>query len=143
MIMNTANIILQAENLLKSKGLTSTELRKRLLCEIILAGYVDIESVFTHFKPSIKGLTKNIIASELKVLEEKGLLTGQGEENHNRIYELYGRRGVYFICKECKSVESMDGASGRYHEFMAESTGKHINGLNLTLYGYCSKCRGN
>ena len=127
---------------LSSAGLRMTR-QRALILEIIRRGHLDADEVYRQAKEKQPRFSLSTVYRTLRMLKEQGLVDELhfGEAHHH--YEVKpSAEHHHLVCLGCgKIVEFECKLSQRMKQGIARKQGFEVTGVEVSMTGYCSKCR--
>ncbi|TCK60945.1 Fur family transcriptional regulator [Seleniivibrio woodruffii] len=128
------------EHILRSHGLRATAQRLLICGEILDAGHIDIDTLYTRLKKKIISLSLATVYKNIHSLMEAGIVSELNVEGKKTLYELNIHQHIHHICDNCGKIEDLHIETEDVREKIASLSGRNIIGCKITVYGKCSDC---
>jgi len=128
------------EHILRSHGLRATAQRLLICGEILDAGHIDIDTLYTRLKKKIISLSLATVYKNIHSLMEAGIVSELNVEGKKTLYELNIHQHIHHICDSCGKIEDLHIETEDVREKIASLSGRNIIGCKITVYGKCSDC---
>jgi Fe2+ or Zn2+ uptake regulation protein len=122
------------QELLKKHDLKATPQRIAILTEIVKAGHISVDDIYSKTKDYFPSMSLATIYKNINSLKECDILYEIKTQNSKAKYEIQKSSHAHFICQLCNAVEDLNIIKDDFKNY-----GKY-NQIDLYLYGVCKNC---
>ena len=126
------------------RGQRSTS-QRRLLLQLLRhsEGHLDADELFRLAKEREPRISLSTVYRSLRLFKELGLIEEQHFSEDHHHYKVKGEGDHHhLVCLGCgKVIEFELSLAGRIKEDVSKQTGFDILGVDVSMEGYCDRCR--
>ena len=133
---------MDAEQLLRDKGLRVTRQRLAVLAVLNEGGHPTVDEVARRARQRVDSLSTQAVYNVLTTFGELGLARRiEPSGSHARFEARTGDNHHHLVCRDCGTVADVDCAVGETPCLeAADSHGFTIDEAEVTYWGYCPDC---
>ncbi len=129
----------ELKELLESKGVKPSLHRLRVLQYIVKnKNHPSVDMIYKSLHEEIPTLSKTTIYNTLKLLQEKGIVSGVNISEGEVRYDFVNKPHAHFLCVTCGKIYDLPFDTQYFEERLIE--GNEILEMQINIKGICVDC---